>query len=59
MLTYHNNNDNIDTANITKDQHICIKYNIGNINTVDNNKILLRMTNDNNIDMRIITMVHI
>ena len=59
MLTYHNNNDNIDTANITKDQHICIKYNIDNINNVDNNKILLRMTNDNNIDMRIIIMVHI
>ena len=59
MLTYHNNNDNIDTANITKDQHICIKYNIDNINNADNNKILLRMTNDNNIDMRIIIMVHI
>ena len=59
MLTYHNNNDNIDTGNITKDQHICIKYNIDNINNVDNNKILLRMTNDNNIDMRIIIMVHI
>ena len=59
MLTYHNNNDNIDTDNITKDQHICIKYNIDNINNVDNNKILLRMTNDNNIDMRIIIMVHI
>ena len=59
MLTYHNINDNIDTANITKDQHICIKYNIDNINNVDNNKILLRMTNDNNIDMRIIIMVHI
>ena len=59
MLTYHNNNDNIDAANITKDQHICIKYNIDNINNVDNNKILLRMTNDNNIDMRIIIMVHI
>ena len=59
MLTYHNNNDNIDTANITKDQHICIKYNIDNINNVDNNKILLRMTNDNIIEMRIIIMVHI
>ena len=59
MLTYHNNNDNIDTANITQDQHICRKYNIDNINNVDNNKILLRMTNDNNIDMRIIIMVHI